>query len=86
MLARVCPVRKFDASIEGRDDGAGSRNRTHDQRFTKPLLYQLSYAGDVGDSTRADPRRVAIDPKESATTTRAGTTGGGVDRRGAVNA
>jgi hypothetical protein len=25
--------------------GAGSRNRTHDQRFTKPLLYQLSYAG-----------------------------------------
>jgi hypothetical protein len=27
--------------------GAGSRNRTHDQRFTKPLLYQLSYAGPV---------------------------------------
>ena len=27
--------------------GAGSRNRTHDQRFTKPLLYQLSYAGTV---------------------------------------
>ena len=25
--------------------GAGSRIRTHDQRFTKPLLYQLSYAG-----------------------------------------
>src|SRR5207245_4566482 len=28
--------------------GAGSRNRTHDQRFTKPLLYQLSYAGMAG--------------------------------------
>ena len=28
--------------------GAGSRNRTHDQRFTKPLLYQLSYAGPAG--------------------------------------
>ena len=27
--------------------GAGSRNRTHDQRFTKPLLYQLSYAGPL---------------------------------------
>src|SRR5437016_13605910 len=25
--------------------GAGSRIRTHDQRFTKPLLYHLSYAG-----------------------------------------
>jgi hypothetical protein len=25
--------------------GAGSRNRTRDLRFTKPLLYQLSYAG-----------------------------------------
>src|SRR5215467_1826421 len=29
--------------------GAGSRNRTHDQRFTKPLLYQLSYAGPGND-------------------------------------
>ena len=34
--------------------GAGSRNRTHDQRFTKPLLYQLSYAGTKGIL----PRRV----------------------------
>src|SRR5215471_19302079 len=33
--------------------GAGSRNRTHDQRFTKPLLYQLSYAGLFRNSTRA---------------------------------
>ena len=26
-------------------NGAGERNRTSDLRFTKPLLYQLSYAG-----------------------------------------
>jgi hypothetical protein len=32
--------------------GAGSRNRTHDQRFTKPLLYHLSYAGG-GTAARA---------------------------------
>jgi hypothetical protein len=37
-----------------RDRGAGSRNRTHDQRFTKPLLYQLSYAGLSRDFTRAE--------------------------------
>ena len=28
--------------------GAGTRNRTRDLRFTKPLLYQLSYAGGDG--------------------------------------
>ena len=27
--------------------GAGARNRTRDLRFTKPLLYQLSYTGTV---------------------------------------
>ena len=32
----------------GEGFGAGSRTRTHDQRFTKPLLYQLSYAGGDG--------------------------------------
>ena len=26
-------------------DGAGEGNRTPDLRFTKPLLYRLSYAG-----------------------------------------
>ena len=26
-------------------NGAGTRSRTRDLRFTKPLLYQLSYAG-----------------------------------------
>jgi hypothetical protein len=27
------------------NNGAGDWNRTNDLRFTKPLLYQLSYAG-----------------------------------------
>ena len=27
------------------DNGAGTRTRTADLRFTKPLLYHLSYAG-----------------------------------------
>ncbi len=27
-------------------NGAGGGSRTPDLRFTKPLLYQLSYAGD----------------------------------------
>ena len=27
--------------------GAGTRTRTADLRFTKPLLYQLSYTGDA---------------------------------------
>ena len=29
------------------DAGAGGRTRTDDRRFTKPLLYQLSYAGPI---------------------------------------
>ena len=41
---RIVGSQDVDAP-KGRDRGAGSRNRTHDQRFTKPLLYQLSYAG-----------------------------------------
>ena len=40
--------------------GAGSRNRTHDQRFTKPLLYQLSYAGASLDFTRANAAQAKI--------------------------
>ena len=39
---------------------AGSRNRTHDQRFTKPLLYQLSYAGASLDFTRANAAKANI--------------------------
>ena len=30
-----------------REYGAGTRTRTADLRFTKPLLYQLSYTGVV---------------------------------------
>jgi hypothetical protein len=29
-------------------DGATGRSRTDDLRFTKPLLYQLSYRGERG--------------------------------------
>src|SRR5215470_12421575 len=55
----------MSTASKGRDRGAGSRNRTHDQRFTKPLLYQLSYAGLFRNSTRAraaasDNRRPTI--------------------------
>ena len=39
--------------------GAGSRNRTHDQRFTKPLLYQLSYAGTEREGRPAAILRLA---------------------------
>jgi hypothetical protein len=33
--------------------GAGTRGRTRDLRFTKPLLCQLSYAGVMGILPRA---------------------------------
>src|SRR5687767_9434557 len=36
-------------SLGGADDGTRTRNR----RFTKPLLYQLSYVGAGGKDTRA---------------------------------
>src|SRR5438445_9777028 len=35
----------------GADDGTRTRNR----RFTKPLLYQLSYVGAAQDHTAGDP-------------------------------
>ena len=44
-LRELCTVRQVAISQNRVGIGAGSRNRTHDQRFTKPLLYQLSYAG-----------------------------------------
>ncbi len=31
----------------GKRLGAGGRDRTDDLRFTKPLLYQLSYSGEA---------------------------------------
>ena len=40
MTLTLCDGRRADARI-----GAPGRNRTRDQRFTKPLLYQLSYKG-----------------------------------------
>ena len=39
--------------VMNNQNGASSRNRTRDKWFTKPLLYQLSYAGiwwTIGDS------------------------------------
>ena len=33
--------------MQGFLSGAGRGVRTHDLRFTKPLLYQLSYAGNT---------------------------------------
>jgi hypothetical protein len=38
-------------------DGAGGGIRTPDLRFTKPLLYQLSYTGIGGHSSPALSRR-----------------------------
>ena len=35
--------------------GAGERNRTSDLRFTKPLLYRLSYAGGNENAHPASP-------------------------------
>ncbi len=67
-----CPdssrVPKHDTPLRERSPGAGSRNRTHDQRFTKPLLYQLSYAGLAGDFTRAGGAEATIGAQRSAST------------------
>ena len=39
------PPRWRNTENQAYSRSAGSRDRTHDLRFTKPLLYQLSYAG-----------------------------------------
>lgn len=39
-------VRFVPAASRTGNDGAGTRTRTADLRFTKPLLYRLSYAGN----------------------------------------
>jgi hypothetical protein len=67
-VLRVRRVQKLDTPTRELYLGAGSRNRTHDQRFTKPLLYQLSYAGCVCDFTRASAAGVTIDWKASTLT------------------
>src|SRR5262245_26959960 len=67
-VTACCPCRAFvslnpkmSTGPKGRDRGAGSRNRTHDQRFTKPLLYQLSYAGLFGILLALAPPQATID-------------------------
>ena len=47
--------------------GAGARNRTRDLRFTKPLLYQLSYTGTVRIIKRKGAGRADPFPSERAT-------------------
>jgi hypothetical protein len=39
--------------------GAGRGTRTPDLRFTKPLLYQLSYAGNPGRMANKSPNEVS---------------------------
>jgi hypothetical protein len=43
-LAEIVTEKKY-RDPRNRGCGAGARTRTADLRFTKPLLYQLSYAG-----------------------------------------
>ena len=43
--------------VSGRDEyGAGGRDRTCDLRFTKPLLYQLSYASSKNNMKLIIPK------------------------------
>jgi hypothetical protein len=52
-VVRNC-TRRFDEFwLSFRKYGAGEGNRTPDLRFTKPLLYRLSYAGRITKSTIA---------------------------------
>jgi hypothetical protein len=37
-----------DPVTDGRNGGADDGTRTRNRRFTKPLLYQLSYVGATG--------------------------------------
>ncbi len=41
---------KFASHVSARNYGATDWIRTNDLRFTKPLLYQLSYGGDQGEA------------------------------------
>ena len=47
-VARLTSKGVSDTERVGARYGAGTRTRTADLRFTKPLLYQLSYAGTGG--------------------------------------
>ena len=45
-----------DGAIDDQyESGAGGQNRTADLRFTKPLLYRLSYAGGNENAHPASP-------------------------------
>ena len=60
LFAEIRRTPKAIGAPPGALTGAGSRSRTHDQRFTKPLLYQLSYAGASLDFTRAFAAKAKI--------------------------
>jgi hypothetical protein len=44
---KLFQVRKGDYPISLLSNGASEGTRTPDRRFTKPMLYQLSYAGSI---------------------------------------
>src|SRR5690606_10933534 len=47
------PTKTPRAGCTGRwEAGAGNRNRTYDLRITNAPLYQLSYSGEAGNSSR----------------------------------
>src|ERR1051325_6865499 len=68
-VATTRPKRKRRGASRGVLDvlrGAQSRNRTSDTRIFSPLLYQLSYLGEVGDFfTRQRHLRQAISDRRS---------------------
>ena len=49
-------------------NGATGRNRTDDLRFTKPLLYQLSYRGETGGNLDSNTAISAFSPLELSNT------------------
>jgi hypothetical protein len=51
---------KVGQAIE--NNGAGEGNRTPDLRFTKPLLYRLSYAGQT---RKCSPYRLSLDTEST---------------------
>ena len=46
----------------GYERGAGEGNRTPDPRFTKPMLYRLSYAGAQIEKCSPDKANVSAKP------------------------
>ena len=52
---------RCNSTSDRNEKTAGDRARTDDLRFTKPLLYQLSYAGTCGSHYIAFPQIATID-------------------------